>query len=131
MGFYRIVDAQCIGNLLPESEDARVTRNSLFFKHLRMAAGESIFNRGITTKVFGEVRKQMKNVDNSLPFNFSSKNRRDENDNENHSPSKKNAMADHNSPNETDDKTEHSSIGADIGEKENEAFYVDEMLLDF
>ncbi|KAJ5158018.1 Aminoglycoside phosphotransferase [Penicillium coprophilum] len=129
-GFYRI-DAQCIGNLLPESENARVTRNPLLFnfRHLRMAAVESICNRGITTKVLGEVRKQMKNLDNSPPFNLSSNNRKDENHNENHKPSKKNAIADHNSP-ETDDKSEHSCIEADIGEKEDEAFYIDEMLLD-
>ncbi|KAJ5826554.1 Aminoglycoside phosphotransferase [Penicillium robsamsonii] len=123
--FYRNVYAQCIANLLPESENAKVTRNSLLFQHLQMATGDPMFNAAITTKILGEVRKQAKYVDdNSRPFNPSD-NKMDDNDNENH-PSKEDATANHNSPNETEDNSEHGSIEADM----DEDFYIDEMLLE-
>ncbi|KAJ5382181.1 Aminoglycoside phosphotransferase [Penicillium concentricum] len=97
--FYRNVYAQCIANLLPESENTKLTRNSLLFEHLQMATADLMFNTGITTKILGEVRKQVKNLDDSQSFNPSNNNKKDNNDNENHSSAKEDATADHNSPN--------------------------------
>ncbi|KAJ5493602.1 Aminoglycoside phosphotransferase [Penicillium fimorum] len=94
--FYRNVYVQCIANLLPESENAKVTRNSLLFEHLQMAMGDSIFNAAITTKILGKVRKQVKYVDdNSRPFNPSNNNKKDDNNDNENLPSKEDATADH------------------------------------
>ncbi|KAJ6118151.1 Aminoglycoside phosphotransferase [Penicillium samsonianum] len=122
--FYRNVYAKCIANLQPESDNAKVTRNSPLFQHLMMAMGGSMFSLGITRKIFLEVMKRVeKNVDdNTWPFKPSNNDKKDDKDSKNHSSSKEeDATGYHNSPNETEDQAEHGGIEADIdGEDENE-----------
>ncbi|KAJ5188156.1 Aminoglycoside phosphotransferase [Penicillium cf. griseofulvum] len=131
--FYRNVYAQCIANLLPESENAKVTRNPILFRHLGMAGGDSMFGIGLAEKIFSEVMKRMeKNVDdNSQPASCnSSKNNEKVNDSQYLSSAKeKDATCNHNSTNESEVKPEHGGIEADNGgEDEDEFFDVDGFL---
>ncbi|KAJ6183676.1 hypothetical protein N7519_004977 [Penicillium mononematosum] len=127
--FYRNVYAQCIANLRPESENAKLTRNSALFQHLMMAASKTIFSLGQTEKILDEVMKRVeKHVDdNSCPASLDSPND-NEKDNEKDSSSKEDAACDHNSPNETEDHVEYGGIEADRGEDEDEYFDIYEFL---
>ncbi|OQE20218.1 hypothetical protein PENFLA_c017G09570 [Penicillium flavigenum] len=127
--FYRNVYAQCIANLRPESENAKLTRNSALFQHLMMAATKTLFSLGQTGKILDEVMKRVeKHVDdNSCPASLDSPND-NEKDNKKDSSSKENAACDHNSPSETEDHVKHGGIEADRGEDEDEYFDIYEFL---
>lgn len=120
--FYRNVYAQCIANLRPESQSAKLTRNSPLFEHLMMAMTGSVFSVGRANKILNEVMKQVeKNEDgNSWPFNPSNIDKKeDDNDSKHRTCSQeKDATGHDNSPKETEDKAEHDAIEADIEEHE-------------
>lgn len=121
--FYRNVYAQCIASLRPESENAKLTRNSPLFIHLMMAMQGSMFSIGTASKIFNEVMKRVeKNEDDhSWPFNPSNNDKKHNNDSENSTSSKgKYATGQNNSPNETEDEAEHGGIKADIDEEDEE-----------
>lgn len=121
--FYRDVYAQCIANLRPESENAKLTRNSPLYIHLMMTMQGSIFSMGTARKIFNEVRKrvQKNEGDHSWPFNSSNNDKKHDDDSENNASSKeKDAIGQDNSPNETEDKAEHGGIEADIDEQDEE-----------
>ncbi|KAJ5426328.1 Aminoglycoside phosphotransferase [Penicillium sp. CMV-2018d] len=129
--FYRNVYAQCIANLRPESENAKLTRNSPLFKHLMMAMEGSMFSLGRTSKIFDEVMKRVgKNEHfNIRPFNPSNIDRKDDNDSGNRACSKeKDATGHDNSPKETEDKAEYGGIEADIDEHEEDEFGICEFI---
>ncbi|KAI2720996.1 hypothetical protein CBS147332_4236 [Penicillium roqueforti] len=113
--FYQNVYAQCIADLRPESENAKVTRNSVLFQHLMMATGDPMFSLGITEKILLEVMKRVdKNSNNK--------------DSGNSGSSKEHLTGDHSSPNETEDAG-HGGIEADMdGEDEDEFFDIYEFL---
>jgi hypothetical protein len=127
--FYRNVYAQCIANLRPESENAKLTRNSPLFQHLMTATSHTLFSLGQAGKIFDEVVKRVeKHVDdNSCPASVDSPNE-NEKDNKKDSSSKEDASCDHNSPDETEDHVEHGSIEADRDEDEDEHFDMDEFI---
>ncbi|KAJ5970171.1 Aminoglycoside phosphotransferase [Penicillium vulpinum] len=122
--FYREIYAQCIANLRPESENAKLTRNSLLFEHLAMAMEDSIFGFSIALKILNEIRKQVKKSvdDNDQPASVNpSNNNTDDNDSKNQSSAKgKDAMGDHNSPNKTEVKEEHDDAEPDIDREDEE-----------
>ncbi|KAJ9483752.1 hypothetical protein VN97_g9642 [Penicillium thymicola] len=117
LGFYRNVYAQCIANMRPESQNAKLTRNSPLFAHLVWAMTGSVFSVRKASKILDEVMKQVeKNEDgNSWPFNPSNIDKKDDNDSKHRTCSKeKDATGHDNSPKEAEDKAEHDGIGADI-----------------
>ncbi|KGO74995.1 Aminoglycoside phosphotransferase [Penicillium italicum] len=123
--FYRNVYAQCIANLRPESENAKVTRNSPLFTHLSMATESSTFRFGISFKILEEVVKRVeKNTDDdSWPpsFGLSNNNNKDDKDSKNLASNKeKDATGDHSSPNEAEDDAEHGDIEADNDEEDKD-----------
>ncbi|EKV18887.1 hypothetical protein PDIG_06600 [Penicillium digitatum PHI26] len=68
----RNVHTQCIANIRPESESAKVTRNSPLFHHLMMAMEGSMCSLGISVKILEEVVKRVeKSADDSSPPSFS------------------------------------------------------------
>jgi hypothetical protein len=125
--FYRNVYAQCIANLLPESENAKVTRNSILFRHLEMAVGDSMFGFGYAYQILREVVKRMeKNVDDTSQSASCNTSNNNEivNDSQEHSTAKeKDATCNHNSPNESEVKQEHGSIEADNGGEDEDDFF--------
>ncbi|CAG8138350.1 unnamed protein product [Penicillium nalgiovense] len=127
--FYRNVYAQCIANLRPEGDNAKLTRNSVLFQHLMVAARKSPFSLGQTGKILGEVMKRVeKHVDdNSCLASFDSPSD-NEKDSEKDSSSKEDAACDDNSPDETGDHVEDGGIDADRNEDEDEYFDISEFL---
>ncbi|KAK4868399.1 hypothetical protein LT330_007121 [Penicillium expansum] len=132
--FYRNVYAQCIANLRPESENAKITRNSPLFVHLMMATRGSMFILATSVKIVEEVIKRVEKDadDNSWPPSFSpsNDNNKDDDDSKNLSSTKdQDAAGDHNAPNETKANAEDDDIGADIdGEDEDEPVIMYDLL---
>ncbi|KAF7524815.1 hypothetical protein PCG10_005398 [Penicillium crustosum] len=121
--FYRNVYAQCIANLRPESENAKLTRNSPQFIHLMITMQGSIFSMGTASKILNEVMKRVEknDGDHSWPFNPPNNDKKHDNDNENNASSKEtDATGQDNPPNETEDKAEHGGTEADIDEQDEE-----------
>ncbi|KAJ5856832.1 hypothetical protein N7455_007726 [Penicillium solitum] len=128
--FYRNVYAQCIASLRPESENAKLTRNSPLFIHLMMAMQGSMFSMGTANKIFNEVMKRVeKNEGHSWPFNPSNNDKKHNNDSENSASSKeKHATGQDNSPNMTEDEAEHGGIEADIDEQDEDEVNICEFI---